>query len=210
MRRLLCALAFVPICLCAAPLEAATVGLAWDANVTPPAGYRILYGTVAGQEATVVDVGNVTTATITGLTSGTAYFFVAKAYDAAGNVSGPSNEVTTTPVDPVNDCLPPLGTLAIAIFPTGRLNKTGSGGGGSKAFISFQTASPNSPVVYTSIRANGVDIADSVTQGSNLHAIGSLWFTLPTVANTYSFSVYARNAAGCERDQSTGFSAKLP
>jgi hypothetical protein len=50
------------------------------------AGYRIYYGTSSGTYLQApgngIDVGNVTTFTVTGLTPGTTYYFVATAYDA--------------------------------------------------------------------------------------------------------------------------------
>jgi fibronectin type III domain protein len=196
--------------LLAAPLHAASVTLAWDANAPGTvSGYRILYGTMSGQEATVVDVGNVTQATIAGLTSGQRYFFVAVAYNTVGT-SPFSNEVSGTFTDPVDPCSFPLGATSVQIFVTGKLNLTGSGGAGSKAFITFQTASPGSPVTFASIRANGVDVPDSVTQGTNLHAISGLWFTLPSSSGPYALSVYALNAAGCSKTQATGFTVMIP
>jgi hypothetical protein len=75
-------------------LGAASVTLAWDANSeTNLAGYKLHYGSASGQFPTVVDVGNVLTATVSNLVEGT-YFFVATAYDTEGLESDPSNEVS--------------------------------------------------------------------------------------------------------------------
>jgi chitodextrinase len=73
-----------------------TATLEWDA-VTGATGYRIYYGTTQGgpylqSVGAGVDVGNVTTYTVTGLGGATRYYFVATAYDAA-NESAFSNEV---------------------------------------------------------------------------------------------------------------------
>jgi len=58
-------------------LNAADVKLAWDPNTQPElAGYKLSYGATSGQYGTTVDVGNVTTYTVSGLTSGTYYFAV--------------------------------------------------------------------------------------------------------------------------------------
>jgi hypothetical protein len=71
--------------------------LAWDANTEPDfAGYKIYYGTAAGTYGTPVDVGTVTTYTVTGLTDGATYYFTATAYDLVGNESGYTNEVSYT------------------------------------------------------------------------------------------------------------------
>jgi hypothetical protein len=72
--------------------------LEWDPNPEPEVtGYRIHYGTESGAYVTTKDAGKVTTTKIEGLTAGTLYFFVATAYDAEGNESPPSNEVSYTP-----------------------------------------------------------------------------------------------------------------
>ncbi len=73
---------------------AAQVTLTWDANTEPDlAGYKVYYGTAPGAYGTPIDVGNVTTYTVTGLADGQTYYFAATAYDTVGNESGYSNEV---------------------------------------------------------------------------------------------------------------------
>jgi hypothetical protein len=76
----------------------ASIRLAWDASpdgrVT---GYRILFGTEPGNYSGSMRVGNQTTATLTGLESGTKYYIVAVAFDAEGNESGPSNQLEVVP-----------------------------------------------------------------------------------------------------------------
>lgn len=74
-----------------------TASLAWDpvtaANVS---GYRIYYGTSTGSYdqpyGRGINVGNTTSATISGLSSGTRYYFAVTAFDASNNESGYSNE----------------------------------------------------------------------------------------------------------------------
>ena len=75
-----------------------TATLAWDAVTHPNLmGYRVYFGTAPGTYSQTagngVNVNNVTTHTITGLTSGTRYYFAVTAYDAANNESAFSNEV---------------------------------------------------------------------------------------------------------------------
>jgi hypothetical protein len=68
--------------------------LAWDANTELDlAGYKLHYGTASGSYAVHIDVHNVTTYTVTGLTAGQTYYFAATAYDTSGNESGYSNQV---------------------------------------------------------------------------------------------------------------------
>ena len=75
--------------------RAEQVTLAWDANTESDlAGYKVHYGTASGSYTTSVDVHNVTTAIVTGLTAGQTYYFVVTAYNAANNESGYSNQVS--------------------------------------------------------------------------------------------------------------------
>jgi hypothetical protein len=71
------------------------ISLAWDADTDPDlVGYKLYYGTASGVYDHSVSVSNVTTYTLTGLTKGQTYYFVATAYDMSHNESGYSNEVS--------------------------------------------------------------------------------------------------------------------
>lgn len=73
---------------------ATDVNLAWDANSEPDlAGYNLHWGVTSGDYPDSVDVGNITTHTLTTLTEGTVYYFAVTAYDTVTNESGYSNEV---------------------------------------------------------------------------------------------------------------------
>ncbi len=86
--RLLISIAVVAVLLGARSSFAGTASLAWDpVPDTDVAGYRVYYGTSSTSYSQSVDVGNVTTATISGLTDCTLYYFAVKAYDTAGNQS---------------------------------------------------------------------------------------------------------------------------
>ena len=56
--------------------------------LTDLAGYRIYYGTSSGNYTQSINAGNVTTYTVSNLTAGTTYYFVATAYDTSGYESG--------------------------------------------------------------------------------------------------------------------------
>ena len=81
-----------------------SVTLAW--NASPSAGvtgYKVYYGTVAGSPSTSVNVGNVTTATVSNLNDATTYFFSVAAYNSAGVESQRSSEISyTTPSPPAD------------------------------------------------------------------------------------------------------------
>jgi len=75
--------------------RAEQVTLAWDANTESDlAGYRVHYGTASGSYTTSVDVHKVTTSSIGTLTAGQRYYFAVTAYNASGNESGYSNQVS--------------------------------------------------------------------------------------------------------------------
>jgi hypothetical protein len=83
------------------PLFAGNAFLQWKAPTTNEdgtpltdlSGYKIYYGTASGNYSKTIDVGNVTTYTITNLTDGVTYYFAATAYDRSMNESRYSNEV---------------------------------------------------------------------------------------------------------------------
>jgi hypothetical protein len=77
------------------------VTLQWDAVIDPSlVGYRLYYGLIPGTYLQApgegLSVGNVPTFTLTGLSSGTTYYFGVRAYDSENNESAYSNEISTT------------------------------------------------------------------------------------------------------------------
>ncbi len=84
---------------------AGQLNLAWD-GVSAAAGYRVYYGAASSAYTASQDVGNKTSAAVSGLTEGKEYFFAVQAY-AGTATSGYSNEVsavvptTTTATAPV-------------------------------------------------------------------------------------------------------------
>ena len=70
-----------------------STSLTWNPSPDPSVvGYNIYYGITNGIYTNMISVGNVTNATIQNLEPNTVYYFVAKAYDDAGNESLPSNQ----------------------------------------------------------------------------------------------------------------------
>lgn len=86
------------------------VALQWNPNPEEYlAGYRVLYGLASGTYTQAVDVGNVTTFTLSGLTAGQVYYSVVVAYGTEGQESPPSDEITFI-ADPA---LPPFAVEAL-------------------------------------------------------------------------------------------------
>ncbi len=80
-----------------APVQAASVTLAWDANSEPDlAGYILRWGTASGNYTAQTNLATVTTNTVSGLAAGTTYHFAVSAYNTSGLESGPSAEVVYT------------------------------------------------------------------------------------------------------------------
>jgi regulation of enolase protein 1 (concanavalin A-like superfamily) len=94
-------------------LAAAEVNLAWDPS--PDSGviaYRIYWGTRSRVYTQHLEVGRVTTATVTGLSAGSTYFFAATALAAGGLESDFSNEVQYTVPNPPANQPPTVSFLA--------------------------------------------------------------------------------------------------
>jgi hypothetical protein len=100
-------------------VSAASVKLAWDPSTDPQVtGYRLYYGKSSEVYTEVIDAGNRTDCTVTGLDAGATYYFAAKAYTGAGDESTFSNETSQT--------------LSASPTPSG---PSGGSGGGSGCFI---------------------------------------------------------------------------
>jgi hypothetical protein len=92
-----------------AALEIGSVTLAWDPNTeSDVSGYRIYYNSPAHTYTQVLDVGNVTTATVIGLVVGEVYSFHATCYNLAGLESDPSNSVEYLVPSTVPENQPPI------------------------------------------------------------------------------------------------------
>lgn len=97
--------------------------LQWDSSIGPnAAAYKVHYGTTTGSYASSVNVGNVTSYTLTGLQDGTTYYCAVTALNTSGQESVYSNEVTVT--------TPPAPACTYSIAPTG-LSLSASGGTGA-------------------------------------------------------------------------------
>ncbi len=77
--------------------DSGTASLSWDASAgTDVAGYKIYLATASGAYGAPIATtsADVTTYTVTGLATGTTYFFVVSAFNLDGTESTFSNEVS--------------------------------------------------------------------------------------------------------------------
>ena len=96
-------------------LASSSVILTWDANPEPDVeGYKIYMGTASGNYSQTNNVGNVVVATLSGLTTGTTYYFVATAYNTSGLESDYSNEISFTPTSSATNN-PPVISLSASL-----------------------------------------------------------------------------------------------
>ena len=88
--------------LIASPVHAATLTIGWDAETNPAVvGYVVSYGQQPGVYTVVVDAGNQSVRSISGLADGATYYFAVQSYDGTGLRSSYSPEVIgSTPVAP--------------------------------------------------------------------------------------------------------------
>ncbi len=109
--------------------QAGQATLTWDANTEADlAGYKVYYGTSPSSYNTSINIGNVTTYSLT-LNDGATYYFAVTAYDTSNNESGYSNKVSKS-LGVTNQ--PPVATISSpsegAVFYAGEvLNYSGSG-----------------------------------------------------------------------------------
>ena len=81
-----------------AEAQTVSVKLAWNPSAgNNIAGYYVYQGIASLTYTDEIDVGNVTTATVSGLTPGVTYYFAVSAYDDAGLESTLSTEISYTP-----------------------------------------------------------------------------------------------------------------
>ena len=141
------------------------VSLAWNANTDPDLeGYQIAWGSSPGSHPNLIDAGNVTAYTVTGLTTGNTYYFVLQAYDRARNFSGNSAEVSG-----VAGAAPIL-TLTLGEAPdpvqaganiTYTLNYANTGAAGATSVVVTDTVPANT--TFVSANAGGTRSGSTVT-----------------------------------------------
>ncbi len=166
-------------------VRAEQVTLAWDPNTESDlAGYKIHYGTTSRSYTSTVDVNRVTNYTVAGLSAGQTYFFAATAYNASGQQSGYSNEVSHT-FPPANGA---PSTPSIPSGPTSGLVNT------ALAFTTSATDPNANTIEYRYDWGGGVySNWGSASQSKSWSAAG-----------TYTVKAQARDSVGAESAWSAG------
>ncbi len=103
----ICRLAVIGLAIAGAavPSWAGSIGLTWD-PAAGASGYRVYYGTASRQYTASLDVGNVTTAAISGLGNCTTWYLAVKAYNSVGESPDYSNEVSGWPRPEITSVTP--------------------------------------------------------------------------------------------------------
>src|SRR3972149_7046251 len=149
--------------------------------LTALAGYKIHYGTTSGNYTTVIDVGNVTTYTVTNLTNNVTYYFATTAYDSSGNESGFSNEVSKTIAGTSDTTAPVLSNIT-----TGSITSAG-------AVITWTTDEQStSQIEYGTTTSYG----SSTTIDNTLVTSHSVTISGLSSWTTYHFRVKSQDSAG--------------
>jgi Fibronectin type III domain/Bacterial TSP3 repeat/Domain of Unknown Function (DUF1080) len=194
-------------------VRAAEVHLAWDAPATADgtplqdlAGYKVYYGSTSQLYDVVIDIGNQTTYTLSGLRAGHQYFFSVVAYDHSLNESPLSEEVgTMTPGDPASDDRDSDGDgLAdadeLAIHGTDPFRWDTDGDGLADGFESSQGSDPLDPTstatALSAVSHDWSNYAVGLTMRSEDDGAAGVMFRYQDHDNYYRFSWDSERAWG--------------
>lgn len=156
------------------------VTLSWSAS-SGATGYNVYMGTSSGGEAATPVMTGVpeVTATISGLTNGTTYFYVVKATNAAGS-SPASNEASATPVPPPHPP-PPAPANVSAVAASGQVTLSWAASAGATSYSVYMGTSAGGES-STAARAGITGLSTTITGLTN--------------GTTYYYTVKAVDAGG--------------
>jgi hypothetical protein len=156
----------------------AQIALTWDPNSESDlAGYDIYYGTSSGNYQWTIDVGNITSYTLTGLNRGTTYYFAATAYNTQGLQSGFSNEVVYTvplctyTISPSSASFPASGGSGSVLVTTQADCNWGSSTSASWVTINSGTGMGSGTMRYTVSPNTGTSRLASLTIAGNVFSV---------------------------------------
>lgn len=161
--------------------HAAQATLSWAAPttytdgsaLTTLKGYKVNAGTASGSFTQNVDVGNMTSYTMSGLNDATTYYFAVTAYDTAGMTSGYSTEAKFVTA---------AGTPAATLYTL----SASAGSGGSITPSGSLVISKGTNQTYSIAPATGYKIAGVTVDGASVGAVSS--YTFSNIAAGHSIS----------------------
>ncbi|MGP0593548.1 Ig-like domain-containing protein [Nitrospira sp. T9] len=170
--------------------SASSIQLIWDANTESDlAGYKIYKRTLPSQDfgqpifSGFPNNPSSPSTTVSGLSGGTTYGFIATAFDTAGNESTPSTEATIT----ITTSTPPADTTAPTVTLTAPSAGTVSGTVNVGA-----SASDNVGVTGVQFRLQGANLGSEDPSSP----YSTSWNTTTVANGAYTLTAIARDAAG--------------
>jgi hypothetical protein len=200
----------VPVSGVAQTARAAEVTLEWDPNSESDlAGYKVYYGILSRSYLASIDVGNITSYTVTGLQVEVPYYFAATAYNTSAQESEYSNEVSTTIASPCAWVISPTSLSFSASGGSGSVSVTTSGGcawtasrGIPWVTITSGSSGSGNGVVTFSVAANtGVARVAAITIAGRI-------FMVNQGASTITFTITASAGTGGSISPSGAVSVK--
>jgi hypothetical protein len=172
------------------PPSGAEVATGWNPSPDPNVvGYYLCWGLASGQCTNFIDVGNVTNATLGGLTTSVFYYFTVVAYDTVGDQAPPSNEIQYMAANTV--IVPP----GIVTDLTNQTVATGSG-------ISLQVGvSGTAPFSYRWL-FNGAYLPSATSNVLTLNNV--------TTAQAGGYQVIVTNSAGAATSAVASLTVMIP
>ncbi|HZL44354.1 MAG TPA: Ig-like domain-containing protein [Verrucomicrobiae bacterium] len=180
-------------------LATQSITLAWDPSPDPTVvGYKIYYGVVSRTYTNMVDVGNATNVTISGLIEGTTYYFAATAYNTLGMESSFSAETTYTFQVPIGNQPPTINAISnVAInedAPQQTVNLSGITAGATNE---VQT------LTITASSGNTALIPNPTVNYISANTTGTLTFTPVATANGSAVITVTVNDNGASNNITT-------
>ncbi len=151
--------------------SADAVGLAWNASLTPGVlGYRILFGLTSGSLTNATDVGNFTSAIISGLTPGQTYYFAIITLTANGQSLAADATISAQPgvnpgIVPLFDASTPLEPATTIDTPTALITKVADRSRDRHAREDIYHAYDHYLSWYWEERTIAIEIVDRVAKG---------------------------------------------
>ncbi|HTS12715.1 MAG TPA: glycoside hydrolase family 44 protein [Candidatus Limnocylindrales bacterium] len=147
----------------------AQVSLSWSAS-SGATGYYVKRGTASGGPYTQVAATGNTSATDTGLTNGTTYYYVVTAYNGAGE-SGNSNQASATPSAPAQAPTAPTGLAATA--GNAQVSLTWNASTGATSYHVKRATTSGGPYTQVAAPTGTSDTDSGLTNGTTYYYVVS-------------------------------------